>query len=1139
MSARKRPVRTCVGEVAYNHSDSDLSEDEPVRKKRAKVSDLSFTLDNRKKKVPLKNKSETVDQEKPNSDSARKRRVKREIDASNTGIIGSPGKEIKVESEYSVKKEVRDVALSSDSRVLSHINRYESQRQIKQENTSIRSSSNKEQKVIKKEHCELSHHGHKVGSKQSGSNSVPRNDWACDKCGSNNFSWRSNCFRCREHKYLGVSQSSHDNNRGDWLCTNCGSNNFPWRRDCFRCHYDKPYSDNKETTHINYSSSSRSYNNFQDDWTCNHCNCSNFSWRRDCFKCQTYRFQSSVAANIPSLPPKHSENVSKPDKKDKIKLEKHEKSDIPYISNPKDEPSSNSPKTKPNLKTVATKSKSKQNVCKTKASGITDMKSESLEPGSGDDETREFKVSNSELIKECQLIAKKSSIPFNIVKNIINLFNSDATIPFIVRYRSHLIGGLTAGEIRLLKQQHKSVKKLIDKAEKIKTKLESSGYLDAGLRQAIDSCVTQQELDYLYEPYKVLKTSKLVKVIDLKLSTPADNILYGRGIINLQQFVKKDLDLSAITDLIIYYAGEIMSKDSELMDNVRELIKTQRIYLKTNQKARENGTKSNDKAFHKNRSGEVYSNYYNFSCPYDRVKPHQILAINRAESEHVIRVTLDIPTSFQNKLFHFARKKWYFKGAKYELRDHIFNKGLEFMYSKRVSPYLKRHIRSELTKQGEKASLEVFSSNLKYLLLTPPIRNVTVCAVDPGFKRGCKIAILSPQQEILKTDVIYLDKAEHFSYKDCTLVNLIQEFHVDLLVVGNGKGCREVELKISQLMEKNALRRSMKYIVTSECGISVYSCSPEALEEYPNISPNIISAISLAKRVQDPLCELVKVEPKHLGVGMYQHDINEKKLDTVLDDVVSECVSIVGVDVNNAPLRILKKLAGLTESRAKALIETRERKGSFINREELKDVKGIGPKTFQQCAGFIKIVPATCIKTKGKTKRDINYLDQTIIHPEDYGSSMQILEINNLKPEQIGTPECISRLKSFFASENLHSLATRLSVPIETVKLILESLTSRLDYDIRSTFDKPLFRNRATSMENLILNSEVSGRIENVTHFGAFVDIGVEANGLIPTQHFSGNDLHLGQIVRVKINEIDINKMRISLSMVKVESTGQ
>lgn len=742
--------------------------------------------------------------------------------------------------------------------------------------------------------------------------------------------------------------------------------------------------------------------------------------------------------------------------------------------------------------------------------------------------------------RQCFILSEVLKLSFDLTAKIMTLFDSDATIPFIARYRQHIIQNCTAEELRNFKHNYDYLNKVFDKAETLKKKLQTLGHLNETLSNAIDCCTTLQELDYIYEPYKVTKSSKLMKVIDSGLVGPATAILNGTGIVNLDKLqVPPGMKENELTDLIIYYIGETMSKDTELLKKVQELQKYERILLNCKQKKESNTKKDKEPKKKSNRPEDNFSNYYNFSQGINRIRPYQVLAINRGEKEQCLQVSIVFEDSFRQKISRFAFGKWFNRGTYYETRKNIFNKAVDFMYSQRIVPHLKRVIRSELTKEGEKASLEVFSSNLKYLLLTPPIHNVTVCAIDPGFSNGCKIAVLNAKQEVLTTDILYLNNAHHFVYSDCKLVRLMTDYNVDLLAVGNGKGCRDVESCLSKLVNNNCLNKNFKYIVINERGVSVYSCSSEAKEEYPNYSPNVISAISLAKRVLDPLCEMVKVDPKHLGVGMYQHDISEKKLESELDEVVSECVSNVGIDINNAPLRILKRVAGLTDSRAKAIIETREKKGSFVNRDELKSVKGIGPKTFQQCAGFIKIIPATVAKKEGKSKLHTNKLDQTIIHPEDYNTAKKLLSMNSLKPDDIGSSELINKLTEFMRTQNLPLIAKDIGIPLETLKLILEALTKPVDYDIRSKLDKPLFRSGAKTIYDLQQNTVLPGQVENVTHFGAFVDIGIECCGLIPTIFCQGKTLHLGQKVTVKVGEVDAKKMRVSLHLVKIDSSEE
>ncbi|XP_014262208.1 S1 RNA-binding domain-containing protein 1 [Cimex lectularius] len=751
---------------------------------------------------------------------------------------------------------------------------------------------------------------------------------------------------------------------------------------------------------------------------------------------------------------------------------------------------------------------------------------------------------------ETILVAKYANIEYDQAKTVIEQFEEDATIPFLARYRKHLIGDLTAEDLRFIKQMYQFAKSIKAKAESIKKKIDAKGELTDELRNCIDHAQSLPELEDIFAPYKSKKKSKTTLLKEVGFDTVARKLLSGEGVVEPKSLVDKKNELlkspKSVDDMLVEMISEILSGDTELENLVSQLTMKERILLECKQ-AKEKTAKEDkpiktesdkpNKTDSKKSFEEKFENYYEFSNYYKFVKPHQILAINRGEKRKQLSVRLTVPDSFNRSVENFLRKKWSIRGTQYPYRTKIIELSIKALLSKRILPKVKKRIRVDMTRHGERVALDVFSSNLKWLLLTRPVRphdKYVVLGIDPGFKNGCKIAVVNVRHEILELDVFNLDNYNKFK---SSLKDLILKHNVNTVAIGNGQGCRQVEMLVSKLIKQEKL--NIKYVIVPEQGVSIYSCSKEAVEEYEGMKPNFISAVSLVKRHLDPLSEFVKVEPKHLGVGMYQHDIDTKKLDEELGEVISECVSDVGVDVNTAPIQLLKRIAGLTETRAKKLIETREKNGGFTSRKQLMDIKGIGPKTFQQCAGFIKIVPetsltATSSKKAKKMRPDFNLLDQTIIHPDDYDKAESIMNMAGVCIEDIGTPEFIQKIQSFSKRQHIENIGEKLKTHSSTVKLIYDALSKPLDFDIRSKSDAPLFKTEIKSIDDLIIGSVVTGRVENVTPFGSFVDIGVGKSALIPESASNRVKLHLGQKVSVKI----INKRgeKISLLLLNVIS---
>lgn len=458
-----------------------------------------------------------------------------------------------------------------------------------------------------------------------------------------------------------------------------------------------------------------------------------------------------------------------------------------------------------------------------------------------------------------------------------------------------------------------------------------------------------------------------------------------------------------------------------------------------------------------------------------------------------------------------------------------------------VCPSLTSWVRSELNLGAELESIRVFASNLRRLLLTPPVRVNVVLAIDPGFHNGCKLAIVERKGRVLGVDTIYPFVRNIKGNTGDTeavekLRRYVREYRCGFICIGNGTACRETEAWLGDLISRGVFEDiNVQYTVINESGASQYSVTTDAKTEFPDMDINHISAVSLARRLQDPLLEYVKVPPMHLGIGMYQHDVTSKLLTTSLDCVVMECVSFVGVDLNVASEIILRKVSGLNKSRSAAIVQHRENVGPFRSREDLKSVKGIGPISFQQCAGFVRIVPQTLRqKTNMNSLTAICPLDSTTVHPESYNLAKKLLSLAKLDLADIGSGGFITSLKSFVFKTGINVLSEKCGCTDKTLQTILDSLYQPLDFDFRAQFDKPLFRKGFTSIDCLKSGEMLTGSVLNVTPFGAFVDIGVGISGLVHTSRMNGQMLQLGNTVKVLVLNVEIMRKRIALRLLEV-----
>ncbi|KAM6366179.1 S1 RNA-binding domain-containing protein 1 isoform 1-T2 [Alca torda] len=770
-----------------------------------------------------------------------------------------------------------------------------------------------------------------------------------------------------------------------------------------------------------------------------------------------------------------------------------------------------------------------------------------------------------------QALSEITNVEPWVCANLIRLFQEENTIPFIARYRKELINNLEADALREVQQTLEELRTVAKKTHTMIQKLKKEGKLSGCLLTALLNCRTSEELDHVSAPYKTgSKGTKAQRAKQLGLEPAALSLLQNPMELNLFSYIRPNTKgLSTIQEVeagVQHILADIFAKDKDTLDFIRKLCQQRYVCIQS-ALAKVSSKSGNEKDIDK------FQLYHEFSCNIKNIQHHQILAINRGENLKILTVKVNIPDGVKNEFCLWCvNERWRPKQFLKPELMRILRNSVEDAYKRLIYPLLCREFRSKLTSDAEKESVMMFGRNLRQLLLTSPVRGRTLMGVDPGYKHGCKLAIISPTSQILHTDVVYLHSGQGFREAE-KIKRLLLQHNCSTVVIGNGTACRETEAYFADLiMKKYFAPLDVVYCIVSEAGASIYSVSPEASKEMPDLDPNLRSAVSIARRVQDPLAELVKIEPKHIGVGMYQHDVSQTLLKATLDSVVEECVSFVGVDINICSEILLRHIAGLNANRAKNIIEWREKNGPFINREQLKEVKGLGPKSFQQCAGFIRFnqeyIKTFCSSKKtevgshvlltkagaqGKKKskptpcasQQPNPLDQTCIHPESYNIAMRFLSFIGGNANDIGKSDMQQKVNAVIQKEGLEGTAKRLNTTVHTLQLIIDGLTQPEGFDIRTDFDKPDFKRSIVCFEDLSVGAVLTGKVENATPFGVFVDIGVGKAGLIPVRNITEAKLSKvkkrrslglgpGERVEVKVLNVDVPRLRITLDLIRV-----
>ncbi|HZX21413.1 MAG TPA: Tex family protein [Clostridia bacterium] len=710
------------------------------------------------------------------------------------------------------------------------------------------------------------------------------------------------------------------------------------------------------------------------------------------------------------------------------------------------------------------------------------------------------------------------------VQNTIQLIDEGNTIPFIARYRKEVTGGLSDEILRELYDRLIYLRNLETRKEEVIRLIDEQGKLTEELKKEISEATVLQKIEDLYRPFRAKRRTRATVAKEKGLEPLAQIILAGeitQGTVEdlALPFINEELDVNTIEEAIggaKDIIAEIISDDADHREKIRN-ININKGTIKSEAIDEEEKT--------------VYRMYYDFSENVNRIANHRVLALNRGEKEKKLKVKLISP---DDEIIEDLINQTVTNDK--SITNEVLKEATEDSYKRLISPSIEREIRNTLTEKAEEEAIKVFGKNTKPLLLTAPVRDVRVLAIDPGYRTGCKIAVLDETGKLLDYTTIYPGEPQNKIKESEKIVKeLIYKHDVDIIPIGNGTASRETELFIADLLKE--IDKEVYYTIVNEAGASVYSASKLATEEYPDLDVSVRGAISIGRRLQDPLAELVKIDPKSIGVGQYQHDLNQNKLGETLKNVVEDCVNSVGVDLNIATPSLLQYVSGISAPVAKNVVKYREENGKFKNRKELLKVKRLGDKTFEQCAGFLRIAGGT------------HPLDNTAVHPESYEITMELIEKLGYTAEDIkqgnlkNIDNAIQRYtggKSRDPDNRIKILAEELDIGEPTLKDIIEEL-KKPGRDPREEMPKPIFRNDVLDTEDLKLNMVMRGVVRNVVDFGAFVDIGVKQDGLVHISELSDkfvkdplDVVSVGDEVEVKIVGLDIEHGRISLSMKQI-----
>ena len=708
-------------------------------------------------------------------------------------------------------------------------------------------------------------------------------------------------------------------------------------------------------------------------------------------------------------------------------------------------------------------------------------------------------------------IAEDLGITSKQVSVVLEMLAEGNTIPFIARYRKEATGALDEEAIRKINEVYEYQENLLKRKEDVIRLIDEKGMLTDELKNNILKCTKLVDVEDLYRPYKEKKKTKATEAIAQGLEPLAKMMMAfpTNGDINsmASKFVKEDLPVEKCIEGAKYIIAEWISDNASYRKSIR-------IYFY------KNGVVTSKVKKDANDENKTYEMYYEYSEPVKYIKPHRILALNRGEKEKILNVSIDVS---KDEVLSLLEKK-IIKNDKSFVAP-LIKEAIEDSYKRLIEPSVEREIRADLTEKGEEAAIDNFGKNLEALLLTPPMKERIVLAFDPGFVNGCKLAVIDTNGKYLDSTVIkpFLNSntEERINQSEKVVADLINKYKVDVIAIGNGTASRESEKFCSEMIKEYKL--NCKYVIVSEAGASIYSASPIAAEEFPDLAIEKRSAVSIGRRLQDPLAELVKIPPEGIGVGLYQHDVSQKNLSSSLDFVVEKCVNSVGVNINTASASLLKYVSGITKKAIEKIIEYREKVGKITSRNEIKSKKLLTDKAYEQAIGFLRI-------TDGD-----NILDSTAIHPESYDIALKLLKELDSDISKVGSNELIEKLNKL----DLNTYKDKLNTDIYTLEDVVSSL-KKPNLDPRDEYPQPILKSDILDIKDLTVGMKLQGTVRNVVDFGLFIDIGLHDDGLAHISKLSKDfikhpsDLFsVGDIVDCYVDDISLEKNKVSLSLLE------
>ncbi|MDD5888129.1 MAG: Tex family protein [bacterium] len=708
-------------------------------------------------------------------------------------------------------------------------------------------------------------------------------------------------------------------------------------------------------------------------------------------------------------------------------------------------------------------------------------------------------------------IAKDLGISEKQVSTVLTLLEDGNTIPFIARYRKEATGALDEEVIRKINEVYEYQVNLLKRKEDVIRLIDEKGLLTDELKNSILKCTKLVEVEDLYRPYKEKKKTKATEALALGLEPLAKMImsfpLTGTLEEMAKKFVRDDLTTEKCYEGAKYIIAEWISDNASYRKFIRNY------YYK-------NGIISSSLKKNADDTNRTYEMYYEYSEPIKYIKPHRVLALNRGEKEKILNVCLDVN---KDDIITYLEKKLIKNDKSFVVS--LVKEAIDDSYKRLIEPSIVREIRSDLTAIGEEAAIDNFGKNLESLLLTPPMKEQVVLAFDPGYVNGCKLAVVDKNGKYLDSTVIkpFLNGNSDERIRLCkeVVVQLIRKYNVDIIAIGNGTASRESEKFCAEMIKEYGLL--CKYAIVSEAGASIYSASPLAIAEFPDLAVEKRSAVSIGRRIQDPLAELVKIPPEGIGVGLYQHDVSQKKLSESLDFVVEKCVNSVGVNINTASEALLKYVSGITKKAIDKIIEYRNDKGKITSREEIKKKKLLSDKAYEQAIGFLRVVDGD------------NILDSTAIHPESYDLAMKLLKEFNYSKEDIGTKALCDKLDSI----DILEYKEKFSTDVYTLEDVIASL-KKPNLDPRDDMPQPLLKSDVLDIKDLSIGMKLQGTVRNVVDFGVFIDIGLHNDGLAHISKLTNKYIKhpsevvsVGDIVDCYVDDISLEKGKVSLSLLE------